>query len=262
MFRHDEATPTTPGEGHRAARGSNLIWRGERWEAPQGLHQRSLFIYVVRGALHCEANSSIWIAPPTTVLWLPAGTEHKAYAYGDYESFAVWVDSDAGMPSGCCVASVTPLVRELLIRASAFPEMAASDSHEGRILTVLQGEITMLPWQNLCLPMPTSPRLRPLVEAMIANPAGRQTAAEWAARFGLSERTMARTFVQNLGMSWGNWRRQLLVTLALQRMADGSSVESVALGLGYSASSFIAMFRKTLGKPPGQYQAERLRRPD
>jgi len=249
-------------ETHSAARTSNLIWRGQRWEAPENLHQRSLLIYVVRGALHCEADGNVWIAPPTVVLWLPGGTPHNAYAYGEYESYAVWVDADAGMPSQCCISSVTPLLRELLLRAAAFPEKAPADSHESRILDVIMGEIALLPWENLCLPMPTNPRIRPLVEAMIADPASAASAAQSAARFGLSERTMARLFMQDLRMSWGEWRRQLLVTLALQRMANGSSVQAVALSLGYdSASSFIAMFKRTLGKPPGQYLAERFAKP-
>lgn len=258
MFNHHEKTLTAPNEEHRAARRSNLIWRGERWEAPENLHRRSLLIHVVRGALHCEADNNVWITPPTMVLWLPGGTLHNAYAYGDFESYAVWVDADAGMPKECCIASVTPLLRELLLRAASFPEQAPTDSHESRILDVIMGEIALLPWENLCLPMPTNPRIRPLVEAMIANPSSKDPARVWAARYGLSERTMSRIFMQDFGMSWGIWRRQLLVTLALQRMAKGSSVQTVALSLGYeSASSFIAMFKRTLGKPPGQYLAER-----
>jgi len=45
--------PSAAGEVDRAARTSNLVWRGQRWEAPENLHQRALLIYVVRGALHC-----------------------------------------------------------------------------------------------------------------------------------------------------------------------------------------------------------------
>ena len=93
MFNHHEETLTAPNEEHRAARRSNLIWRGERWEAPENLHRRSLLIHVVRGALHCEADNNVWITPPTMVLWLPGGTLHNAYAYGDFESYAVWVDA-------------------------------------------------------------------------------------------------------------------------------------------------------------------------
>ena len=59
-------------------------------------------------------------------------------------------------------------------------------------------------------------------------------------------------------MSLWRWRHQLHVTLALQRMASGDSVQAVAMDLGYeTASSFITMFKKTIGKPPGRYLAER-----
>jgi AraC-like DNA-binding protein len=261
MMRQIDAARAPPKEVHAAARASNLIWRGRRWEAPENLHQRSLLIYVVQGALHCESGNDVWITPPTMVLWLPGGTLHNAYAYGDFQSFSVWVDADVGMPATCCIASVTPLLRELLLRAARFPEKAPADSHEIRILDVIMGEIALLPWENLCLPMPQNQRIRPLVEAMIEDPSSKDPAHIWAARFGLGERTMSRLFIHDIGMSWGDWKRQLLVTMALQRMANGSSVQNVALSLGYeSASSFIAMFKRTLGKPPGQYLAERFAR--
>jgi AraC-like DNA-binding protein len=258
MTGSEEEELTALYEVHRAARTSNLIWQGHRWEAPQNLHQRSLLIYVVRGALHCEADNNIWIAPSTMVLWLPCGTLHNAYAYGDYACYAVWVDADARMPTECCIASVAPLLRELLLRAASFSEKVPADSHESLILALIKGEISLLSWEKLRLPMPTNLRLRPLVEAMIANPSSKDSSPEWSARFGLSVRTMSRLFIQDLGMSFGDWKRQLHVTLTLQRMANGSSVQTVALSLGYeSASSFIAMFKRTLGKSPGQYLAER-----
>ena len=50
---------------------------------------------------------------------------------------------------------------------------------------------------------------------------------------------------------------KLHVILALQRMASGNSVKTVSLELGYeNTSSFVNMFRKTLGKPPVRYLAE------
>ena len=44
----------------------------------------------------------------------------------------------------------------------------------------------------------------------------------------------------------------------MQRMAGGESVQRIALDLGYeSASSFISMFKKIMGKPPGRDVSER-----
>lgn len=59
-------------------------------------------------------------------------------------------------------------------------------------------------------------------------------------------------------MSFGHWRRQLHVMLALQRLTKGETVQRVALDLGYeSASGFVTMFRKAVGKPPARYLAEK-----
>jgi methylphosphotriester-DNA--protein-cysteine methyltransferase len=55
-------------------------------------------------------------------------------------------------------------------------------------------------------------------------------------------------------MSFGQWRRQFHVITAVRRLTAGDSVQTVAIDLGYeSASSFVTMFKKVLGKPPIRY---------
>jgi AraC-like DNA-binding protein len=102
--------------------------------------------------------------------------------------------------------------------------------------------------------MPNDIRLRRLTEAMVENPALRFTIDEWGARVGASNRTLSRLFQQETGLSFGRWRQQLHVGLALQRLAKGDQVTTVAGDLGYeSVSAFIAMFRKMLGTTPSRY---------
>jgi len=80
----------------------------------------------------------------------------------------------------------------------------------------------------------------------------------WAKRAGLSERTLVRLISRETGMSFGRWRQQLGVMLAVQWLAGGASTQQVAADLGYeSVPSFVTMFRKTLGTSPGRYMAER-----
>ncbi|WP_244121755.1 helix-turn-helix domain-containing protein [Burkholderia gladioli] len=58
-------------------------------------------------------------------------------------------------------------------------------------------------------------------------------------------------------MSFGRWRQQLHLMLAVQWLANGMSIQQVADELGYeSASTFVTMFRRTLGAPPARYMAE------
>lgn len=237
---------------------SGIVSNKQTWKAPKSKHNRALLVYVMSGVLHCEVGNDIWITPASGVLWLPSSCEHNAYAYGKFESQSVWVKDSFHMPSTCCIASISPLLRELMKRAASFSGTHSLDSPESRILSVIIDEIITLQWEKMRLPIPSSTRLRPLVDEIIAKPSLKATSKEWAKKYGFSERTMSRLFTQDVGMSFGRWKRQLHITLALQSLANGNSVQEVAFELGYeNASSFIIMFKKTLGKPPGQYFADR-----
>ena len=78
-----------------------------------------------------------------------------------------------------------------------------------------------------------------------------EKSADWAADCGASERTLARRFVAETGMTFGHWRERLRLMAAIPKLVDGQPVTRVALDLGYrSPSAFIAMFRRNLGTTP------------
>lgn len=59
---------------------------------------------------------------------------------------------------------------------------------------------------------------------------------------------MTRLMVQEAGLSFGRWRRQLHLVIALRELAGGATVQGVAGDLGYeSTTAFIVMFKKVLG---------------
>lgn len=235
------------------------------WELPEHQHRKCELIYTVRGILTCEAGGSLWTVPPQCALWIPANTPHKARSFGEVEFHVLLVDPNAGinLPRDCCTVSVSPLLRELLFRARQFQPLYPMDGPEARLVPVILDELNAAPAESARLPLPSDPNLRRLTDMMIADPASKASLAEWAKRSALSERTLSRRLSHEIGMSLGRWRRQLHVTLALQRMVSGESVQMVALDLGYeSASSFITMFKKTLGKPPARYLSERDDRDD
>ena len=92
----------------------------------------------------------------------------------------------------------------------------------------------------------------------MADPSDRATIEDWGRRMAVAPRTLTRILQRETGMSFGRWRRQLHILIALQRLDQGVSVQAVALELGYEgASAFVAMFRKALGKPPARFLAER-----
>lgn len=223
-------------------------------------HAKGQLLLVQRGALSCETQGGLWIVPPRSAIWIPGGAVHAMKMTGALEGYAAFVASEIGahLPATCCAVSVTPLLRELLMRCASLPLLYEEGGANSRLTAVLLDEIAAAKAENLHLPMPSDARLRRIIDLMMAAPADRGTLDAWAARAGMSPRTLERTIKRQTGMSFGRWRQQLAVVHAVKLLADGASIQQVAADLGYeSVPSFVTMFRKALGTSPGRYMAER-----
>lgn len=224
-------------------------------------HRKGQLIYVTRGVATCEVAKGLWIVPPQCAVWVPGGTPHSAKSVGAIECHGLFVDAPSArtMPKTCCTVSVSPLLRELLLRCAKFPTLYSVKGPESRLVAVLLDELAAAPVEKLHLPMPSDGELRKIADTLTAGPSDRATVQEWADRIGVSERTLRRQVLQETGMSFGRWRQQFHIILALQWLSQGASVQSVATDLGYeSASSFVFMFRKALGSSPARYMAQKL----
>lgn len=223
-------------------------------------HAKGQVLFVQHGALSCEVEGGLWIVPPRSAVWIPGGALHAIRATGLLEGFAAFLEPavSQGLPKLCCAVSVTPLLRELLVRAAHLPAFYEEDGANARLMSVLLDELAAARIEDLHLPMPSDTCLRRIVDIMMAAPADRATLEVWAKRAGLSERTLSRLISKETGMSFGRWRQQLGVMLAVKWLAGGASIQQVAGDLGYeSVPSFVTMFRKALGTSPGRYMAER-----
>jgi AraC-like DNA-binding protein len=172
--------------------------------------------------------------------------------------------------SGSRVIRVSPLLRELIgamdSRQPAFP--AAAPAHSGpaarptreqAVTALLLEEIEHADTQALGVPLPDpvsgDKRLRTLCEAMLHAPTTRSTLADWARDTGASERTMARLFREELGMSYPQWRQQVVLAHALPLLARGLPISQVAAASGYASdSAFTAMFKAAMGQPPSAFR--------
>ncbi|RYH54336.1 MAG: AraC family transcriptional regulator [Alcaligenaceae bacterium] len=219
-------------------------------------HRKGQFLLWMRGVLTCEVAGGLWLVPPGSAIWVPGGMEHRMEAAGTVECYVVYVDpavSDA-LPRDCCTLSITPLLRELVIRSAALPMRYEEGGMASRVMTLLLDEMALAQPGRVHLPLPTDMRLRKLVAWIMADPSDPGSIDSWAHRMDISSRTLSRLVSQETGMSFGRWRRQLHILLALQWMAKGATVQDVADGLGYqNASNFVVMFRKALGQTPGRY---------
>jgi AraC-like DNA-binding protein len=220
------------------------------WESARHQHRKAQLLYSARGIFHCEIEDGLWIVPPHCALWIPGDLPHSVRSLGTAECHCLFV-------ARCCTISVSPLLRELLLKAVDFSACYALEGREARLIAVLLDELATASVENLHLPIPRDPRLRRLANMLLEHPAEQTAKHVWAARIGMSERNMSRYLLREIGMSFGRWRRQLHVILALQRLGRGERVQTVALELGYeNASGFVTMFRKAVGKPPARYLSD------
>ena len=104
------------------------------------------------------------------------------------------------------------------------------------------------------LPWPRGESLARLCEALYADPADARGPEEWGRELGMSGRTLARRFEEELGMSLRSWRRRLRLFKAIELLGGGLGVTQTAMELGYSSTSaFIYAFRIEMGCSPQAY---------
>jgi len=219
-------------------------------------HTRFQLIHATAGVMTVETDAGIWVVPPERALWMPPGQDHAIRTDGVLSMRTLFIAADAvpRLPPECRVVAVPPLVRELLLAALELPRLYDPDGADGRLIAVLLDRIADLPDAGLHLPLPHDGRLQPIVDAIVRDPGDRRTLADWARRCGASDRTLARLFVRETGMTFAAWRRRAALQRALAWLAEGRPVTAIAIDLGYdSTSSFIAMFKRALGATPGLY---------
>ncbi|MGK3226613.1 helix-turn-helix domain-containing protein [Enterobacter soli] len=149
---------------------------------------------------------------------------------------------------------MTGLLREAITRASTWKENVLTASQE-RLAGVILDEIQSLPQVDLGLPMPQDARLLRIASALIERPDDDRRIEAWASWAGTSPRTVTRRFSAETGFSFTEWRQRVRLLRALVLLAEGQSVKSIALDLGYdNVSTFIALFRRVFGMTPGRYK--------
>ncbi|MES5821234.1 helix-turn-helix transcriptional regulator [Streptomyces sp. RG80] len=217
-------------------------------------HAHHQLAWSARGLLRVRSEQGVWLLPPTLALWIPAGVRHATESEGDAIMRSPYVDP------ACCphigwgeptVVTVTALLRALIDRLVGTD--LAPDARS-RAEAVLFDELRPVPVTSVSAPRPRDPRAREVADGLRADPADARTLADWGTRVGASARTLARLFVAETGLAFGQWRERLRMQAAMPHLAAGLPVEPVARRVGYaSASSFTAAFHRVVGVTPRQY---------
>jgi len=222
-------------------------------------HIRSQLLYASAGVMTVLTDFGIWVVPPLRAVWIPAYTDHQIHAAGPVSMRTLYIQPEivTGLPQRCCVVSVLPLLRELILHVVAMPVQVELNEAEQRLMKVILDQIQAMNIAPLELPIPQDDRLKKIYTHLATEPGDKRTLADWGKTVGATGRTLARRFRLETGLTFGQWRQQIRILEALKRLAQKDPVTTVAIELGYdSPSAFISMFKKALGKTPGQYFAE------
>lgn len=219
-------------------------------------HDWPQFLYALSGMLRVVLPTASFVVPPQHALWIPANMRHQVSALGTVDFCSVYIDR-AALSDGsghCRVVAVSSLARELLVAAKALPVEYDVQGRAGRLVATLLDELADLPEMQLNLPTPKDARLRRICDALLENPADPRELEAWAYDIHVSSRTLARLFVQETSLGFRTWRQRLRLYRALELLAQGRNITSIAFEVGYSSSSaFIAAFKAQFGKAPGAF---------
>ena len=251
--------PPIPGPGPTPECPVALAARDLPADANVGAHSHAWgqLTYAANGMIRVSAEGSSWIVPPQRAIWIAPEVEHQVTMLEAARLSPLRVHASRAPFTGesCREVEVSRLLRELIAALMAGGDQLAQ-TRMALLGELILDELARAPSRPIRVPLPRDKRLKALCEALIDAPGDNQTLAQWAQATGASERTLARLFDKELGMSFGQWRQQVRLAHGASLIARGLPLWQVAEQLGYaSQSAFTAMFRKSFGSTPSAFFA-------
>ncbi|MDC8758463.1 helix-turn-helix domain-containing protein [Janthinobacterium fluminis] len=213
--------------------------------------------FALEGMLRVTAMNSSWIVPPQRAIWIAPHVVHGVTMLEKTRLRPLCILPErAPFADECKVLEVSALLRELIVALEQLGPGAAP-AREGMLAELILDELANAASRPIRVPMPEDKRLKALCAALIDHPGANLTLEHWARQVGASERTLARLFERELGLTFGQWRQQVRLAHAAPLIARGTPLSQVAEELGYaSQSAFSAMFKKTFGSSPSAFFAD------
>lgn len=222
---------------------------------PWHSHRRAQLLFAKVGVMKVETDDGSWIVPPQQAVWIPAGKPHQVLMLGVSTRSLYIEPSEAPRDETHCeVLAVSPLLSQLLVAAVDMAPEYALTGRDAALVSLLFHEIRQAPTLPLHIPLPKDEVLLQCCRHFLEQPTIHSSPEYWAGRLGVSVRTFGRRFRAEVGITFQEWRQRTCVVMALAFLAEGKSITTIALDMGYeSPAAFTTMFRRVLGVPPTSY---------
>jgi AraC-like DNA-binding protein len=240
-----------------------LYFRRERVDAHTGYaphrHRWGQLNRINLGLIEISVGDSKLIAPAEYIVWIPAELPHAAYIKQALDYTSVYVASEWAqrLPPTASLIAQTPLIRALFDDFAQRQIGSTAEANEQVQAQLLLQRLCQAEQRASYLPSSSHRQLAAILQTLHANPGDSTSLAQWAAQVHTSERTLARQFQKELGMSFVQWRNRLRLLSALAQLKEGQRIQDIAWQLGYGhPSAFIAMFRQQTGLSPERYRRQ------
>lgn len=217
-------------------------------------HRYGQFTYVHQGVIGLKTETEVWINETKQLFWIPPGLLHASRSQGPVDGWLVLIAPEyaRALPQQVCVLRASPLLVASLERLGTLTERQRHVAD--LLLELIQFELQQTKTETLKLRLPSAVRLLAWAMTFLENPNIKASIDDAASEVGMSRRAFTRHFQSQTGCTFAQWKRMALVQRATERLAEGSSVTTIAFELGYeNPSAFIAMFKALRGASPGQY---------
>ncbi|MEM7799086.1 MAG: AraC family transcriptional regulator [Chloroflexota bacterium] len=219
------------------------------------------FLYASSGAFVLDVGDMRWILPPHRAAWIAAETPIRVRVEGVVTCTSVLFAKGTIDPPqfDCRVFPISTLAREMVQHASRWgPERNRADKVANTFFLSLASvceELAAHPDQ-FWLPQGKSSEMKEGLEWVLSQLEEAPSFADLAQNVHLSERTLARRFKEEIGLTWRQFVRRARMIRSMEMLAeDRYKIIEIAQTVGFSSvSAFNRAFRDFSGETPSAYR--------
>jgi AraC-like DNA-binding protein len=228
-----------------------VVREGDAFDFDAHVHECGQLVFAQYGPMLLETRNGIVRLGPDRAAWLPAGEPHAVLLDRRFKYHSLYIDRDFCSHGTCGVFILSPLLRELIIDVSSWPESNLTADEKMRRAYVIVDEIVRAPRTGSSVRIPEDRKLSIICRALERNTSIEKSLEEWAVEVGASTKTLQRLFLSQTGMPFQQWRNHVRMTRALELQMSGMRELDVALAVGYATEgSYAQAFKKFYGHPP------------
>jgi quercetin dioxygenase-like cupin family protein len=103
------------------------------------VHEWDQLTYATQGVLTVKTADGIWVVPPHRAVWVPAGVDHTEVFSGPVAARSLYIVPELSKfdKRQCTGMNVSPLLRELILKAIAIGKLDAAIPEQSRLIEVL-----------------------------------------------------------------------------------------------------------------------------